>query len=201
VIEIAILKVVALAVVGVVGLARVIGKTRQRAVIRAKMLAAPSTFEDNAAVTFTGTVKQLGEPLVAPLSGKRCVAYRALARIYGTRGGLRLEQEVAEIKMVPFALVTKHGDVVVDGDQCQLLARGEPIIPGNVERERRFLGREDLRGTGFDEARIEIGATITVHGVSRQNLVEHGGETGFREAPTQIRLTGDPAHPLTIDHA
>jgi hypothetical protein len=199
--EYLVFKLLVVAAAGLVGLVGAINTSRKRAAVRAKMLAAPSTFEDNAAVTFTGTVKPLGELLVAPLSGKPCVAYRALARIYGVRGGLRLERELAETKMVPFMLATKHGDVLVDGDQFQLLARGEPIIPGNVERERRFLALEDMRGTGFDELRIEPDAKITVHGIARQELAEHGGETGFREAPTQIRLTGDDAHPLTIDHA
>jgi hypothetical protein len=206
VIGVALIKVFAFAAVGLVGLVGVIGQARRRAAVRAKIHAAPSTFEDNAAVTFTGTVKLLGVPLTAPLTGKTCVAYRAVARTY-TGSGRRtsLEHEVADAAMVPFVLVTKTGEVLVDGETCQLVEPGEPIIPRKLDLEEKFLASQGLAGrarkAGFDEARVEIGAKITVHGVSRQELAEHGGESGFREAPTQIRLTGDDAHPLTIDHA
>lgn len=196
-------------VVAFAGLAGVVGQTRRRAAIRAQIHAAPSTFEDNALVTFTGTVKQLGEPLIAPLSGKPCVAYCAVARTYiykmfGPRRRAVIEYEVADATMMPFVLVTKTGEVYVDGETCRFVEPGAPIIPRKLDREQAFLARHSLytraANAGFDEVRIEIGAKITVHGVARSALAA-GGETGFREAPTQIRLSGDDAHPLTIDRA
>ena len=135
--------------VAVAALAGVIGQARRRATIRAEILAAPSTFEDNALVTFTGTVKRLGEPLIAPLSGKACVAYCAVARTYrptmfGPRRRMVLEHEVADAAVIPFVLVAKTGEVFVDGDTCRFVEPGEPIIPRKLEREQTFLASHGL---------------------------------------------------------
>jgi hypothetical protein len=79
-----------------------------------------------------------------------------------------------------------------------------PLIPRKLELEQSFLDRAGLdayaRNAGFNECHVEVGAKIKVHGVSRSELAT-AGETGFREAPTQIRISGDDAHPLTIDRA
>jgi hypothetical protein len=204
----------ALIVVGVVGLVSAVNRSRRRAALRAKIAAAPSEFEDNAIVTFAGIVKAVGEPLIAPLSGKPCVAYRAAARTYALRSsgavmlarsfGRKLEQEVIDVEMTPFVLETKSGDVLVEGTTCELLLPMLPLIPRKLELEQSFLDRAGLdvhaRNAGFDECRVEVGAKIKVHGVSRSELATTG-ETGFREAPTQIQISGDAAHPLTIDHA
>ena len=87
---------------------------------------------------------------------------------------------------------------------ASIVLPGSALIPRKIEREQEFLDRMQfdvyVRTAGFDEARVEVGAKIKVHGVSRSELAP-AGETGFREAPTQIRITGDEAHPLTIDRA
>jgi hypothetical protein len=204
----------ALIVVGMVGLVGAINRSRRRAALRAKIAAAPSDFEDNAIVTFVGTVKLVGGPLIAPLSGKPCVAYRAVARAYSLRStgavmigrsiGRKLEQEVVDVEMISFVLETKSGDVIVEGETCELLLPMLPLIPRKIELEQSFLDRAGVdvyaRYAGFDECRIEVGAKIKVHGVSRSELAT-AGETGFREAPTQIRISGDDAHRLTFDRA
>jgi hypothetical protein len=189
------------------GAVRVIARANHRAAIRAKMLAAPRTVEDNALVTLSGTAKLIGEPLIAPLSGRPCVAFRATARTYKTSSRptkmAAPDQEVSEIVMTPFVLVTPQGDVLVDGDHCEMPIRGAPVIPRRLDRERAFMIRMALTGlpqtSGFDEVVIEPGAHILVHGIARTELATSGGETGFRDAPTRIRLSGDAAHPLTID--
>lgn len=209
-----IVKGLALIVVGVVGLVGAVSRSRRRAVLRAKIAAAPSEFEDNAIVTFAGIVKAVGDPLIAPLSGKPCVAYRAVARAYSLRSsgavmvarsfGRQLEQKVVDVEMILFVLATESGDVIVEGETCELLLPMLPLIPRKLELEQSFLDRAGIdvhaRYAGFDECRVEVGAKIKVHGVSRSELAA-AGETGFREAPTQIRISGDAAHPLTIDRA
>ncbi|HEX4455886.1 MAG TPA: hypothetical protein VH143_33730 [Kofleriaceae bacterium] len=207
----------ALIMVGVVGLVSAVNRSRTRAALRAKIAAAPGEFEDNAVVTFIGTVKSIGEPLVAPLSGKPCVAYRAVARTYVFRAGgaallarsvigssRTLGQEVVDVELTTFVLATKSGDVIVEGETCELLLPMLPLIPRKLELEQSFLDRAGLdtyaRDAGFNECRVEVGAKIRVHGVSRSELAT-AGETGFREAPTQIRISGDGAHLLTIDRA
>jgi hypothetical protein len=182
---------------------------RKRAAIRAKMLAAPQTFDDNALVTLSGTAKLIGEPLVAPLSGKPCIAFSATARTFRDTRRRRMvreiEDEITEVKMTSFILVTKDGDVIVDGDLCEMPIRSTPIIPRRLDLERDFLARVDLSGdvltAGFDEVTIPNGAKILVHGVARRELADAGGETHFREAPTKIRMTSDGAHLITIDFA
>jgi len=182
---------------------------RHRAVIRAKMLAAPKAFEDNALITLTGTAKLVGEPLIAPLSGTPCIAFRATGRTFKSSHSRRkiaeIDQEVSEIKMTSFVLVTKDDEILVDGDVCELPIRGAPVIPRKLDRERDFMVRGALVGlpkdAGFDEVVIPDGAKIMVHGVARKELAEAGGETHFREAPTRIRMTSDGAHLITIDFA
>jgi hypothetical protein len=210
-----VVKGLALIVVGLVGLVGAINRSRRHAARRAAIAAAPSEFEDNAIVTFVGTVKLAGEPLIAPLSGKPCVAYRAVARAYSLRSagavmmlgrslGRQLEHEVVDVEMISFVLATESGDVIVEGETCELLLPMLPLIPRKLELEQSFLDRAGLdvhaRYAGFDECRVEVGTKIKVHGVSRSELAT-AGETGFREAPTQIRISGDDAHPLTIDRA
>jgi len=183
--------------------------SRHRAAIRAKMLAAPRTFEDNALVTLTGTAKLVGEPLIAPLSGRACIAFRATARTYKNQRTPRkiseIDQEATEIVMTPFVLVTDDEEIIVDGDVCELPIRSAPIIPRKLDRERDFMIRAALVGlpkdAGFDEVVIQAGAKIMVHGIARKELAETGGETGFREAPTKIRITGDGKNLITIDFA
>jgi hypothetical protein len=186
--------------------------SRYRAAIRAKMLAAPRTFEDNALVTLTGTAKLVGEPLIAPLSGRSCIAFRATARTYKTPRGrtkiAEIDQEATEIAMTPFVLVTDNEEILVDGTVCELPIRSAPVIPRKLDRERDFMIKAALVGlpkdAGFDEVVIETGAKIMVHGIARKELAREGstgGETGFREAPTKIRITGDRKNLITIDFA
>jgi hypothetical protein len=182
---------------------------QHRAAIRAKMLAAPKTFEDNALITLTGTAKLIGEPLIAPLSGKPCIAFRTNGRTFKSSHSSRkmreIDQEVSEIRMTPFVLVTADDEILVDGDVCELPIRSAPVIPRKLDRERDFMVRAALLGApqdaGFDEVVIPDGAKIMVHGVARKVLATTGGETHFREAPTQIRMTSDGAHLITIDFA
>jgi hypothetical protein len=187
---------------------RQVQATRHRAAIRAKMLAAPQAFEDNALVTLTGTAKLVGEALTAPLSGKPCIAFRATARTYKTRTPRKIaevDQEVSETRMTSFVLVTKDAEILVDGDVCELPIRSAPVIPRKLDRERDFMVKGALCGlpkdAGFDEVVIPDGAKIMVHGVARKELATDGGETNFREAPTKIRMTSDGAHLITIDFA
>jgi hypothetical protein len=159
-----------------------------------------------------GTVKQIGDLLVAPLSGIPCVAYRTVARTYSAKrpdvltdatrlqtgmvGDLhpkrRLDDEFAATAIVPFVLVTNDGDVLVDATTCHVLAPGMPLIPRKLELEQKFLARMGVDASaataGFDESRIEVGAKVEVRGIARS------------EAPNRT-ITGSSAQPLTIDRA
>ncbi|MEP6866435.1 MAG: hypothetical protein ABJE66_37805 [Deltaproteobacteria bacterium] len=169
----------------------------RRARDRSQRLGTPDRIEDHGLVTLRGTVKQLGTPLTAPLTGRGCVAYRATGRTF-TKVGHRKEvdAEETETAMTPFVLVTKHGEVTVDGTTCELPTRSEPIIPRKLELEQKFMKRVMLIGSadtaGFDEIVVKPGMKIAVYGVVREEVTSSGGETGFREAPKQLRISGEP---------
>jgi hypothetical protein len=197
---VALVKLAVVAVVALGALATAVAAGRRRSAIRARMRAAPKQIEDNAVVTLTGTVKVIGEPLVAPLSGTPCVAYRASARSFS---GRTVDQQHVEIAMTPFLLVTSSGEILIDGDRCELPMRPGPIIPRKIEREQGFLNRNgitaDAKSAGFDEVAIAPAMRVSVYGIARTEVSQGTGETSFREAPRLVRLSGDEAHPLTID--
>jgi hypothetical protein len=158
---------------------------------------APQAFEDRARVTLTGTVKLPERPLIAPLSGRECVAYSAIARTYivEARKRRRLDQELGETKATQFILATLDGDVVVDGELVDIPIRASPVIPRKLDRERAFLDRAELgfqvAHAGFEEIVITVGMKIRVNGVAASELtVQSVGETGFREAPRHLTLGG-----------
>jgi hypothetical protein len=190
---------------------------RRGALRRARMLATPSTLEDGALVTLTGTVALIGEPLISPLGGKQCVAFRATGRVFTTTsmiptaGGLptvpllpgqlggggvgllaskrrSIDREISEARMTPFTLVTRDGEIRIEGEECTLPNRNAPIIPRKLELERQFLSRaglgEKVADAGFDEVVITERTKIIVHGTV------HVAEDG------KIRITGNP---ITID--
>ncbi|HEY6034427.1 MAG TPA: hypothetical protein VIV58_09220, partial [Kofleriaceae bacterium] len=136
-------------------------------------------------------------PLVAPLSGRECVAYSAIARTYivEPRKRRRLDQELFETKATQFTLATTDGDVVVDGELIDIPVRPMPLIPRKLDLERAFLERVDLgdqvQHAGFEEIVITVGMKIRVNGVASSELAAHAaGETGFRDAPRQLKLGG-----------
>jgi hypothetical protein len=188
-----------LAVVG--ALATVPGGLR-RAHERRQRLAMPDRPEDHAFVTLRGTVKLAAAQLVAPLSGRSCVAYRAAARTFAPAigGGRTVDAQKIEIAMTPFVLATKHGEVIVDGNTCELPVHSSPIIPRKLHLEQRFLERtmmfDEASAAGFDEIIVKPGMKIAVHGVVRVEVIPSGGEVGFRDVPKQLRISGEP---LVID--
>ena len=196
-----VIKLLVLTVAGFFALVAAIPTAIRRSHARKQRLAAPDQIVDHGLVTLRGTVKVLGEPLKAPLSGRACVAFRATGRTYSGVGTHReIDAEEIEVVMKPFVLVTKHGEVIVDGDYCELPGHISPIIPRKLELEQAFMRRVALIGmaasAGFDEVVVKPGMKIAVHGVVREEVTTAGGETGFREAPKQLRISGNP---LVID--
>src|SRR5689334_13674688 len=85
-----------------------------RAKARRRLQSGSTAIIDREVVTLVGTVRQRGELLVAPLTGKPCVLYEAFGHVKELRRGSRYAIDVAELreqKMVPFELDV--GDEVV----------------------------------------------------------------------------------------
>lgn len=202
------LKLMIASIVGLVALGAGIKRAAHVAERRRRMRAAKRVHEDNTPVTLAGKVKLLGEPLEAPLSGKRCVAYRATARVYERRGRYKhVTHELVATKLVPFVLETAEGDIHVDvvRDSVEFVLAPSPLIPRKLEREQRFVRELGVHATdcGFDEIAIQAGMAIAVHGIGRVELsaAAAAAETDYRTAPSRLRIIGDASHPLTIDRA
>ena len=197
--------------IGLAAAVAAVAQMMKHAGARKRMRAGHKEIADHTVVTLTGTVRLLGEPLIAPLSGTPCVLYRATARLLGATNrsvGLRtVDQVITKTEMIRFVLATRDGDVVVDGIEAEVPVRGTPIIPRKLAREQAFLDAQHAataaQDAGFDELSIEPGMKISVHGIARVEISTGAGtgEAGFREAPPVVRLVGDDRHPLTIDHA
>jgi hypothetical protein len=186
---------------------------QRREAVRARLAAGQPELADNTVVTLRGTVRALGEPLAAPLSGRPCVAHYSIARTKPRAGLMALEGRVHETDslassaMVRFVLVTRDGDIIIDADRAEIAQPTRPIIPRKLDREVQFVvdagfSNQSVEAFAFEEVVIEDGMKIAVCGVARVEITAAaGGEGGFREAPTSVRVVADERHPLTIGPA
>lgn len=170
---------------------------------RRRLARGSATIADRSVVTLTGTVRAPAALLTAPLSGRPCVAYHAVAMLHDTRFRHRvLVATIEEHRMTQFELELDGSTVLVDGDRAEFGEIPGPTIPRDLALEQAFVARhghpaELARDGGFEEATIATGDQIRVQGLA---LVEahQMGDHGYRERATQIRLVAHPAHPLTI---
>ena len=167
---------------------------------------------EGAHVRVTGVVRVFERSLVAPLSGRACVAYRsrASARSPGNRspGKAPLVSFTPEsLVIVPFVLDRgAEGAVLVHGDHALFDVPAVDLSDCDPERRHQFLILHGLTSehnvtAGFKELVIEPGMTITVVGVMMKDmaLAPPSDELAFREAPAPtVQLTGNRAHPLAI---
>jgi len=165
---------------------------------------------DGDLVHVTGVVRLLEETLVAPLSGRACVAYRSrvssstpahattATNVSATAG----RGETTQLR--PFVLdLGSAGTVVVDGEHALFGLPPQKLVPRQPEREASFLARHAL-GQGranFSEVALQIGARVTVGGtlmlVPRE--VPPTIELGFRDPiPPAREIIGSRERPLVI---
>lgn len=153
---------------------------------------APSvpSIEDRMVVTITGTVVIIGEPLISPLSARRCVLFESYANLYETVDGEKraLVAQLAKRAMVPFGLETSMGVIVVDGTEADLELQPTPVFPRRIERELAFLREHDrseqlVETTTFEELSVDPESLVSVRGMARVEgepskirLVAHGEE-------------------------
>jgi hypothetical protein len=196
------------AVVAIVaGCARATREVRARVTEReraGRLAQATTAIGDREVVTVEGTVCAPSTPLTAPLSGRSCVAYHAVAKLYRVEARTTtLLGTIDEHRLVPFDLESAGGGTVtIDGDRAELAELPRPLIPRKLDLERSFLGRhrqpaELARRSGFEEAVIAIGDRIRVQGLA---LVESHEvrEQLYRDDARRTRIVAHPAHPLTI---
>ena len=155
---------------------------------------------ENERVWATGVVRGLDETLIAPLSGRACVAYRSRVR---TRLAMpRIVHETMQLR--PFILDLGDEEIVVDG--VDAIFGIAPIkLDQDPIRETSFLARHASSSAGgtarFDEVALELGARVTVGGtlvlVPRDEPPTD--ELGFRDPPPPSqRIVGNRARPLVL---
>ncbi|CAN5718305.1 hypothetical protein BH11MYX2_BH11MYX2_29190 [soil metagenome] len=177
------------------------------AVAALPVMTAQAPVADGSMVRVIGTVRML-EQLVAPLSGRPCVAYRTVCKLqeavgtHGAQSSGALVQEQATM----FAL-DRQGDssVLIDGSHLRLdlpsLAYG---AMAGAAREQFLISRgisiRYATYANWTEQIVEAGTQISVAGT----VMHDGSGAGemYRDtgAP-QVRMVGNAQYPLTINRA
>lgn len=164
-------------------------------------------------VRVTGTVQTFERTLVAPLTGRTCVAYRSRATVHSvqTPGQANRTPMVQPdvMLLVPFLLESGGDHVLVDGDHALFDVSATRLTAADSERQQQFIVQHGFRSNdgiaaGFKEVLIEPGMRVSVVGVAMRDvaLATPSEESMFREGPAPtIRLTGSRAHPLAIGRA
>jgi hypothetical protein len=157
-----------------------------------------ATAQEGEFVKLTGRIQYASESLVAPLSGRACVAYIAIAQAWRARRVPHPTANAREMKIAPLVVALADGQVAIHGD-CAVELRTAAVSPRMPDREHAFLASRKLEGhlpaTKFAEAVVRAGDRIWVTGVLRR---DRGGETGYRDVPARMRLVGMPGRPLAI---
>jgi hypothetical protein len=196
--------------VGALGLVRRFSdRHRSRREITRRPALGPSSVEGDH-VRVVGTVRALDQTLIAPISGRTCVAYLASAMVDGgqpraDRGPVN--HRPASSQCVPFLVDTGGPEVVlVDGECARFDVPTIKLTPADADRKVQFLASHgfpaaEAREAGFTEIVIEPGMTIAVVGVMMRDVAHAppSGEVAFRGGPSPtIRITGSREHPLAI---
>lgn len=145
----------------------------------------PSTAEGEVVVV-SGTVRAIGEPLIAPLSRARCAWFESRANTFERRGAQRflLEREGTS----PIVIDPTHAHVA-------LALLPQSAVDTFPALEIRIAHRDtDGLATAY-ETIVAIGAAISVAGIVAR---ETAAETPYRDARADILLVGNADAPLVI---
>jgi hypothetical protein len=168
------------------------------------------SIEDGALASLIGTVRALDDLVTAPLSDRDCVSYLARADIWiqdGRGNRTSYAGEAVRGAVAPFVLETRHGPVLVTGEQVTVTLTPSPVVPRRRELESAFMrecgfDEPDMVGAEFVERRVEAGDKIRVAGIIVvSSQPEAARELGYRDTTTTIRITDHPRCPLTIGRA
>jgi hypothetical protein len=149
-------------------------------------------------VYVSGTVCALDETLVAPLTGRTCVAYRSRARANITMG---VSHETMQVR--PFAIERDDGEgtIVAFSEVADLRVPSQRLVPRNPSRVASFLARHALSNAVVSELLVELGARVYVGGTLVLVPPDEPptGERGFRDPPPpDPYLAGNRDVPLVI---
>lgn len=182
---------------------------RQQLATRSAVAALPvmtAQTVDGSMVRAVGTVRML-QQLVAPLSGRPCVAYRTVCKL---REAVATHSEAAAGELVQeqtvmFALDRPgESSIVVDGSYVRLDMPSLPYSAMDGAAREAFLTARGVsiryaQYADWSEQIIEVGSQIAVAGT----VMHDAGGAGemYRDGSTQIRMAGNPQFPLMITRA
>lgn len=183
--------------------------------LRDRKLSVAAKLVDHEEMTLVGIVRARDKTLVAPLSGKACVAHKTRVTWMDEPGSsegrgvfgevpARTGGAVGGVGGVSFDLELRDGTrVQIDGGVITLDVTPYRLPP-NPERERALLvehGNVDKHDrAGFDEIAVEPGMKIAIRGMVRIEQDPNAtAERGYRDdAPTRIRLDRNGDKPITV---
>ncbi len=200
----------ALLAVGIVGFSYALYATPERVLVRTMRKAQgreASAWLDGEVARFVGTVRAVGEPLRAPLTGRLCVAYRVEAKSHRDRKYERIV--AAELEAVPFVMEGASGRAIVDPrdaevqmafDHCRVAGRRDSA---ELAEHRWLAARVVGARTHADdrltylESVLEVGEPVAVlgHGTLETDPDAPGGS---RDAQKRVRLASTAAFTLRI---
>jgi hypothetical protein len=175
--------------------------------------------EAHGTVRLTGRVRRTGEPLYAPLSGRRCVAYEMFIYERLRPGGVGMSgwhRFVEQRQVDPFVVADESGEARVDTSGPFRLALVHDRIgttggfgpyPGTHRELGQFLesvGVETRGWLGFwkvfhyREGVIEEGELVSVGGACTREVDPTGDRADPRSPPERLVLHGTEALPLLI---
>ena len=160
-------------------------------------------------VRVTGIVRPHADPLIAPFSGRPCVAFCVRMWIGRIEDILTMDlfartpPTIVESRELTLALPS--GEIVtVDpvGSQLDIELPAARRLNSDAARVEMFRARHPTPpGTRFRtlECVIEPGATITVAGALVRDPQRPDGEIAFRNEPqARLRIIGDPGRSIRI---
>ncbi|HEY4058876.1 MAG TPA: hypothetical protein VGM39_19815 [Kofleriaceae bacterium] len=200
--------IVVLAIVGVGVVWYWTRNTRKQIAARSAVAALPvmtsqAPVADGSMVRVIGTVRML-EQVIAPLSGRPCVAYRTVCKLGDSvsTSDAFASGELVQEQSTTFAL-DRQGDspVTIDGSHLRFDLPSLPFSAMGGAAREQFLSSRGIsiryaQYSNWSEVIVEQGATITIAGT----VMHDGGAAGemYRDGGTQIRLVGNAQYPLTV---
>ena len=188
----------ALTGLGIAASAAYVGITarRERQRMRRELHGTPLLDEhaaDGAAVHVTGHVRITGESIEAPLSARRCIAYRASMHLGGFFGLGNKPRETS--RMVPFAIARPDGSIIaIDSEHAKLDLPPLALPAGSAERCLQFaisrgIASGDRQGATYTEVVIIEGMRVSVAGTLRCEPLRVAGTA---ERPIVIGMPIEP---------
>lgn len=198
--------------------------SRKARIIRRMAATRPTSIEqlDEGQTRLIGTAHAIGDLLVAPVTGRPCLAYELVLEQWNGES----TQELTSLRGArPFRLLDRTGDTEVHPNEdyeLDLIRQGHSDILDTRSWERLrsilvskgFLSDDDAELAGTDpdrdqplrwifscrEGRIEQGERITVFGRAVREVRPDGMRRGFRQPPEVVSVGGTVNEPVLISN-